>query len=279
MGTASMPSLLDELQSILGRLRYVRSGDIILSEDHNTQNDALYKIKEILENHETRITGLEAGAPAHGLAEEPDFATWTLKHKIRIVSDYIPNLFVMFGMPLITFIIDDVASKVYAYAQYVSGNDILVSFLLADLESGNVLETSQENKLPITGSLLIYYILFEVGITYYFVPHYLSSITSSQTSKLTNKYVIKYSNAFRKITDTGQYYYMIMGLPSVEIYRRGTLYKTLNVLNDTGLYAFNVSISNTGKYIVMLGYPSEELPSEPEGMITEAYIIVYEGQT
>ena len=79
-----MPSLLDELQAILSKLDYVKAGNIILAEHHNYKLDALWKIKEILEDLNARVSELEqAVAPAP--APEPILtAIWpTYRHDFQ----------------------------------------------------------------------------------------------------------------------------------------------------------------------------------------------------
>jgi len=51
--------LVDQLDSILATIRYVRSGDIIQPEDHNYVVDALRKARDILSEIESWCTGLK----------------------------------------------------------------------------------------------------------------------------------------------------------------------------------------------------------------------------
>jgi hypothetical protein len=52
--------LVEELDSILATIRYVRSGDIIQPEDHNYVVDALKKARDILAEIEAFCSGLKA---------------------------------------------------------------------------------------------------------------------------------------------------------------------------------------------------------------------------
>ena len=51
--------LVDQLDSILATIRYVRSGDIIQPEDHNYVVDALRKARDILAEIESWCTGIK----------------------------------------------------------------------------------------------------------------------------------------------------------------------------------------------------------------------------
>jgi hypothetical protein len=51
--------LVDQLDSIIAMIRYVRSGDIIQPEDHNYIVDALKKARDILSEIESWCTGLK----------------------------------------------------------------------------------------------------------------------------------------------------------------------------------------------------------------------------
>jgi hypothetical protein len=51
--------LVDQLDSILAAIRYVRSGDIIQPEDHNYVVDALRKARDILAEIESYCTGIK----------------------------------------------------------------------------------------------------------------------------------------------------------------------------------------------------------------------------
>ena len=268
-----MSSLLDELQAILAKLRYVKAGDIVLSEDHNTQNDALYKIKEILENHETRISTLEQQAPGQVTVEEPDYTGWKFKYKIGPLS----NIIVTYGYPHSVFIVDDNANKLYAYVQVSpTGTDVYTEFMLVDLVSGSVIQDVLESAFPIPASLFIAYYLYTTATTSIPIPEIAFSLPSRNSTTPTNKYVVKYSCGFRVYSTTDKFYLIANGLPSVDVFKRGSLLTTLNVYNDTGLYAFNVNISPSGKYIVMLGSPVQEISTSEIAPLTEAYIVVYE---
>ena len=47
--TSDLQTLLSQLQSIISKLRYVKTGDLILSDDHNNQNYAIKTIYDILQ--------------------------------------------------------------------------------------------------------------------------------------------------------------------------------------------------------------------------------------
>ena len=82
--TASIDSLLEELENILSKLDYVKAGDVILAEHHNYKLDVLWKIKEILEDLKAKVSELEqAVAPAP--APEPILtAIWpTYRHDFQ----------------------------------------------------------------------------------------------------------------------------------------------------------------------------------------------------
>jgi len=53
---------LDDLKKILGRMRYVRFGDILLSDDHNTLVDYAYAVYDYLRGLEERVAAAKAGA-------------------------------------------------------------------------------------------------------------------------------------------------------------------------------------------------------------------------
>jgi len=62
--------LIDELDAILTKIRYVRTGDIVEPEDHNLKVDALRKIRDILDRMEKTIELLKAWTWALGIGLE-----------------------------------------------------------------------------------------------------------------------------------------------------------------------------------------------------------------
>ncbi|MEM4500558.1 MAG: hypothetical protein QW512_00310, partial [Thermofilaceae archaeon] len=51
-----MPIDFSKIDQIVGQLRYVKSGDIVLSSDHNLQNDAIKELTDLLKSHSTAAT-------------------------------------------------------------------------------------------------------------------------------------------------------------------------------------------------------------------------------
>jgi hypothetical protein len=62
--------LIDELDAILTKIRYVMTGDIVEPEDHNLKVDALRKIRDILDRMEKTIELLKAWTWALGIGLE-----------------------------------------------------------------------------------------------------------------------------------------------------------------------------------------------------------------
>jgi len=167
-----MPSLLDELQAILSKLRYVKAGDIVLSEDHNTQNDALYKIKEILEDHETRITNLEqAGAPTP--TPTPTIsAPWpTYRHDFKRTA-YQPNQpkYILINCEYYWFILLKIDGSVY-FKDYNNVGSYEASPIVDDY--GNIylpLDDSRVYVMSLGGVVKEYVVLEDVvlyGLTFH----------------------------------------------------------------------------------------------------------------
>jgi len=210
-----MPSLLDELQSILGRLRYVRSGDIILSEDHNTQNDALYKIKEILENHETRIADLEAGvgAPSPAFPEEPDWSGWVKK--------------IVFG-----------DETIYGYS------DGLYAYLIIDEINGYLL--LDYNIYSSTEEMKVIDKLFNIHDGTLVIEKILSTtrvVALSPTFTLRGKYMLIFDETPSGYPDI------------IQVVKNGEIIWEYNVYTDTSYHIARCTISASGKYIACVVAP------------------------
>ena len=80
---------LNELQTIINKIRRVKYGDKILPEDHNLQTDAIKKIKDILEEMQKEIEQKAPTAPQ----EEPDEISYSqymsLENSIELPYPYV----------------------------------------------------------------------------------------------------------------------------------------------------------------------------------------------
>jgi len=224
---SNIDNLLSQLHNILSQMRYVKSGDIILSQDHNLKVDALWKVYDILQQLKaqpsTKCTNPSGISPIDFLSSDYFIDLLNNLNYELMFTGYRPSL----------FYIDDFCRMPNSFEYYLAQNSILTNKIVRETSVAglpdNVLQSLLQKYIPISYNLTSFYTNLE------YTSYYNYGILLIMAFKIVDPVIGYYED-----TENNKYYTV---QPEISIY--DTIEDTTNnVTGEIEASIFTVDIEN-----------------------------------